>query len=530
MTAATTNSYDEVPYTSFPFPDTHPDRLATIGRLFGLSPKDISQCRVLELGCSTGGNIMPMAELLPDSTFLGVDLSQRQVAAGQQMLAELKLKNIELRHASITNVDESYGKFDYIICHGVYSWVPDAVQSKIMSICKENLNPAGIAYISYNTLPGWHMRGMVRDMMRYHANRFGDAPTRIGQARALLDFLVKASGDVNNAYTSLLKGEVELLKQCQDWYLFHEHLEEINSPIYFYQFVERANAHGLKFLGEAHVKSMVPGNYPPEVEEVLQRLSNDIIHIEQYMDFLRNRTFRQSLLCQADQKPQYGIDPIRLRGLHIASALRPNSPKPDLATTAAEKFQTPFQPNTVTVTDPLPKHAIMILAEAWPRTLPFEHVVREARQRLTPALKGDAAAVTRDEQTLGRMFLQFLTSPVDRLVEVRSRPLPIAREPGDRPKTTKLARLQAQRGVPAVGLKHEMATLGQFEAEILQRLDGLRDRTRLVDALMGVVNEGKLTVSIDNKPMTDPAQLRAAVGQGLDLALKRFADLAYLVE
>ncbi len=275
---------------------------------------------------------------------------------------------------------------------------------------------------------------------------------------------------------------------------------------------------------------MVPANYPPEIEEVLQRLSNDIIHIEQYMDFLRNRTFRQSLLGHADLKPEYGINPVRLQGLHIASALRPLSPKPDLATTAAEKFQTPFQPNTVTVSEPLAKHALIVLAETWPRTMAFEEVVREARRRLTPALAGDAAAYGRDEQMLGRMFLQFLTSPVDRLVEVRSRPLPIARVAGERPKATKMARLQARLGVQAVSLKHELITFGEFERQIVQRLDGLHDRARLLDALVSLANDGKLTVSVDNQPVTEEVRLRAAVSQGLNFALTRLADLSYLHE
>src|SRR5438067_606079 len=141
MTAPATTSYDEVPYTSYPFPDTHPDHLCTVATLFGLKPPDISQCRVLELGCASGGNLMPLAELYAESTFLGIDLAQRQIDFGQQQVAELGLKNVELRRASITEVDDSYGKFDYIICHGVYSWVPDTVQAKILDVCRQNLSP-----------------------------------------------------------------------------------------------------------------------------------------------------------------------------------------------------------------------------------------------------------------------------------------------------------------------------------------------------------------------------------------------------
>ena len=161
-------SYDEVPYHSFPFPETHPDRLAMIGRLFGLIPPDVTRCRVLELGCAGGGNIMPMAALYPNSRFVGIDLSARQVEAGTRNISQLGLSNIELRHGSITDVDDSWGQFDYILCHGVYSWVPAAVQDKILDICKWNLSPDGIAYVSYNTLPGWHMRGMIREIGRAH--------------------------------------------------------------------------------------------------------------------------------------------------------------------------------------------------------------------------------------------------------------------------------------------------------------------------------------------------------------------------
>jgi len=94
--------------------------------------------------------------------------------------------------------------------------------------------------------------------------------------------------------------------------------------------VERAQAHGLRFLGESLIRQMVPGNYPPEIEQVLQRLANDIVHMEQYMDFIRNRMFRQSLLCHPEHKPDYGLNPQRLLGLYLASALRPEKPQPDL--------------------------------------------------------------------------------------------------------------------------------------------------------------------------------------------------------
>ncbi len=90
-------SYDEVPYASHAFPQTHPNTMATVATLFGMTPAPVTNCRVLELGCAAGFNIIPMAAALPDSRFVGVDLSSRQVAEGQEAIKALGLTNVELR-------------------------------------------------------------------------------------------------------------------------------------------------------------------------------------------------------------------------------------------------------------------------------------------------------------------------------------------------------------------------------------------------------------------------------------------------
>ena len=156
------SSYDRVPYDSKPFPQTHPDRLATMASLFGLKPPLVDTAQVLELGLAGGGNLIPMAVALPDSHFVGIDLSPRQVDEGVRVVERLGLTNIELRAQDILDLGEDLGVFDYILCHGVYSWVPASVQEKILEIHARHLAPGGIGYISYNAYPGWHLRGVVR--------------------------------------------------------------------------------------------------------------------------------------------------------------------------------------------------------------------------------------------------------------------------------------------------------------------------------------------------------------------------------
>src|SRR4029077_14812872 len=142
------------------------------------------------------------------------------IADGERVVFKTGLQNLSLRYASITDIDDTFGHFDYILCHGVFSWVPRPVQDGILEVCATHLSPSGVAYISYNTYPGWHMRGMIRDMMRYHAFRFETPLQKVEQARALLDFLAQSANKNAGAYGVLLRSELEFMKEQSDHYIY----------------------------------------------------------------------------------------------------------------------------------------------------------------------------------------------------------------------------------------------------------------------------------------------------------------------
>src|SRR5215467_8994536 len=111
--------YDELPYPGLAFAETHPDRLATMATLFGMTPAPVEGCRVLELGCGDGGNLIPMAFTLPKSCFTGLDLAGTAIARGRSLLGALDLSNIRLLHLDLLDVSIDFGEFDYIIAHGL---------------------------------------------------------------------------------------------------------------------------------------------------------------------------------------------------------------------------------------------------------------------------------------------------------------------------------------------------------------------------------------------------------------------------
>jgi methyltransferase-like protein/cyclopropane fatty-acyl-phospholipid synthase-like methyltransferase len=533
LTVAPTNSYDEVPYESHPFPQTHPERLFVVGTLFGMRPTPVQRCRVLELACASGGNLIPMADYLPDSEFVGIDLSARQIQDGQDTIKQLGLKNITLKQANIEDVNESYGQFDYIIAHGVFSWVPDKVRDKIFEICAKQLTPNGIAYISYNTYPGWHMRGMIRDMMRYHSARFNTPQLRTQQARALLDFLAQSVRQDGSAYAVLLKQELETLRHQADHYLYHEHLEENNDPLYFHTFAERAKAKGLKYLGEARVGTMVTGNFGPDIEKTLRILATDQIQSEQYMDFLRNRMFRETVLCLDRVQPNWSVNPECLRVMHIASGAKPvgadGQPLTQVDLTSEENLSYRGASGmSMATTRPLLKAAMQVLAQAAPGTVPFDVLRKQARELIGGGDPADARQAAEDTNVLAVGLLNcYMGSD---LVELHGMPITFARTPGPKPTVLPLARMQAQRGVSATNRRHEIVRLNDLDRHLLPLLDGTTDRAALVEKLTQIAKSGTLNVQKDGVALQDEAEISQALNSVIDQALVNVARLALLVQ
>ncbi len=519
------NTYDEVPYIRVSFVQTHPDRLSTIAQLFGMTPPPIGTARVLELGCASGDNLVPMAYSLPDAKFVGVDLSRTQVDLGLAMVAALKLTNIELKQADILEIDPSWGRFDYIICHGIYSWVPEPVREKILDIFRDNLTENGVAYVSYNTYPGWHMRGLIREMMLFHAGQFDTAQAKIGQARALLDFLAQ-SAPTNTPYGMTVRQELDALRGQPDAYIAHEHLEVINQPFYFHEVARAADRHGLQFLGEAEFSAMMVTNFTPQVQETLRKIAPDIIRMEQYMDFVRNRTFRQTLFVHKSAAVTRGIDAQKIRGWHLASNAAPASRAPSIAPGVPEKFSR--KDLNLTTNAPIVKAAFLALAAHWPATMSFEELVQAGVARMVA--EGAPAPSAEDLEGLRmRLALDMFQAFSATMVELRTDPAVLCLEPGEKPLASPVARLQSDRHGPVTNLRHEAVSLDPFSTQLLRLMDGTRDRDALVDALAFVVRQGGLEVKQAGQPVGDIATIKKILGEAVHENIPKLARLGLLV-
>ena len=289
MTTHLPDLYDEVPYPSLPRPQSHPSRIAALAAIAGMTPPPVGRWRVLEIGCGDASNLLPMAFEYPEGRFTGVDRAALPLARGREMAAKLGLANLELCEADLLGW-QPHGEFDYIIAHGFYSWVPFEIRDRLLALCAAALSPGGVAYVSYNVLPGSHLRRYVWDFLKFHTRRAASPQSRIEKAHELARLIAASPADEPGR--AAIRKEMENLLERGAEAIFHDDLSETNDPVYLMDFMADAARHGLQYLGDAE----------PVRDDVrdLPLPAEDWFEARQYGDFLDCRKFRESILCRKE--------------------------------------------------------------------------------------------------------------------------------------------------------------------------------------------------------------------------------------
>ncbi len=445
MSTPAQNSYDELRYNNFPILQTHPGRLWVLAKLAGLEPAPVETCRVLELGTSEAANIIGMAVTLPGAQFTGVDLAREPLARGRRVIDDLGLRNVRLLRMNLLEIDESLGEFDYILTHGIYGWTPPEVGAKVLEIAQRCLTSDGMAFVSYNTHPSGHIRRLVREMMLYHAGRFESPAERLQQARAFLKVLALGRPQPD-PFDAAAADYARVLLEHTDSALFHDDLAPVYEPVYFHEFVAHAKAYGLQYAGEASGFD-TPRNLKTEALEAVRGMAGgDSIAEQQYLDFLRMRGFRKSLLCRREQVLTAEWEAARIVGCYATTAANED---PDGAFSSADHIR-------LTTTHPVPIEYMRRLIEARPVAL-----------RVGP----EQAHVALELFKVG-------------IIELNATP-GIAAVAGDKPCASPLVRYQAAQGQsPVTTLSHRAIEIeGEDARRMLTLLDGSRDREALREAM-----------------------------------------------
>ena len=522
-------AYDQVFYPSYPFSQTHPDRLATIASLLGMQPTPIDHCRVLELGCGDGTNLYAMAEAYPQSQFVGIDLAEGAIAKGQNVVTEIGLDNLQLVQADLMAINESIGKFDYIISHGVYSWIPPQVRDQLMHLSRHLLTDNGIAYISYNAYPGFYLRQLPRDMMRLHARNIHDPKQKVEQGLALLQLILQRFDSPAAAKEDLyghliLENLTEMQAYRHQEGIYHDILADENTPVYFYQFASHAAHHGLQYLSEADFCETQLLVFPQAVRDVLVQFSDEqIIQKEQYMDYLKCRIFRQTLLCRNELKLDRSAKPELLARFFLSARIMQYSAPLNLLPDVIEEFKL-TEKIRISTDFPLAKAALHVLSSNAPRLFSWDELAALSYHCLS--ISDQAQYKSEDVATLQNILYAAYSADV---INLHIAKMPIAEYVAERPQTTKLVRYQAAHGNAVTSLLHATVDIeSPLSVQLLALLDGTRMQAEIIEHLLALPEAAALK-NADGADFSSEEELHKHLAKCLPEILEELRKKALLL-
>lgn len=506
-------SYDVMPYPSKFFLQTHPDRLATLATLFGMQPAKVETCRVLELGCGNGSNLISHGFNLPGARFVGVDLAENHITDANRAAAELGLSNVEFYQMDVMEMTvEQFGKFDYVIAHGLFSWVPDFVQAKTLALYREFLEEAGVGYLSYNAYPGAHQRQMVQKMMRFHARHFDEPVEKVGKAVSFLAFLGENATE-REIFAPVLQSELKRHFEHDAADIFHDDLSDLNTAFYFHEFAELLKKNNLQYLAEAELHAMGTQSLSAEAREFIESIE-DVIEREQYLDFFRGRVFRQTLFCREEITLNRQPEPSVMNNFRLSSSIRAVSGNPEPASPKKEKF-VGMKGVGIEIDHPVTKAALVILGEIWGRTIAFPELLKKARERIESA---GFQTENWDEQFYIASAILLQICRGTSLVELHLFEPQAFMKASEKPKVNRLAVWQLPQANNVLTLLNlDVRIEDDVSRHLLQVCDGTRDREQLLKEMREFIEQ--------NEDIEDKETLLKDLPEWLDESLTQLAKL-----
>lgn len=355
----TPSAYDEVPYESLPIPYSAPEQLSLVSQFYGGPASKIDGCTYLEIGCGSAGNLLPLAYYRPADHFVGFDASEAAIATATQAASTLGIDNLELFEADLADVadaDVLEGRvFDFVLAHGVLSWIAPALRQALLSLVARTLAPGGVACVSYNTMPGFGPRGMLRETLLRLTDGAATPSRRVQEARRVSAFLVEQLAPSRHPYAAMMVREARRVVDATDGYVAHELLAEHNHAFWYGELDALARTHGLSHVGDNWLYQ--PAQAPPEeVWSAVCDFSADEPRRTELIDTVRYRQHRSSLLRLASEPVEEGS-----RGV-------------DLITRSRLACDGHVEVNATT------RGAIDRLRRAWPRSLPFAELADDGDQ------------------------------------------------------------------------------------------------------------------------------------------------------
>jgi len=516
--------YNDIFFESRPSPERHVLTLSTLAFLNGLSTPPASESRVLEIGCSTGGNLIPMACAFPEASFLGIDISSSQIKSACKKVSTLELKNIRFIEGDVRQEEPLEGNFDYIICHGMLTWVDPGIQDALLAFIAKNLTPEGVCYLSFNSQPGWRTRQIIWNALAPVRSMICSVQEKTARAKALLRSMSAMLIDTHRPYGIQLKEEIDRNLERSNAFFAHEILNPFCSALTLSELRALLKNYQLHYLCDAE-PFRSPGVWAafPELE---QEFNKNIaappcqnVNPEQMADFLFPQSFRGAIISKKKAAPGLRQNPELIDSLSLCSPIMPLEVQPDIFSTKAVTFCSPTE-QTREESDPLVKSALLVMRKTWPEPIHFKELYATALE---------LSGLEPDTEQLVQLRLTLMHYFQSKHLELYREGYRAAIHHSDNPKLFSFARSQSLTQDWVTTLRHETMPVDQFDKFLMPLLNGENSRATIAERMSALLQNGALQAKSDGQEVSSPDELEQILNDEIEHRLKRYIEQALLV-
>ena len=454
-------AYDQVAYPSPMLDDVTPERLRASAILHGFHAPETSSASLLEIGCGDGINALAFAASAPQGKAVGFDLSQAAIEKGRALLARTGLSNAELHVGDILSYPREGEQFDFITCHGVFSWVPPAVRTAILELIAARLKPGGIAYMSYDCLPAAAAKATINRFLRGQLRPGGSLQQAVDDAVRAIAVLSK-----NQRRESALREPLRLLSEGLEsfhpGYFYHDWLAEYYDPVDLPALLPVLAERGLALAGSANNYDLDVSDLDDAARAIIEACGFDRGQRLVALGALHgSHMFHRDLLVHSEAPPP----PIAEGVCALSYAFTGTRQEERIDDTATVRFQRSPR-SFVSTADPDLIAVLDCLRVSSPAELSYETL------RARSGVHGGAL-----DGILRRLCAV-------NLITAHASPQPFTLTPGERPRAGLLVRTMLSHDDHAAGLRGTKVEASAPQTRYLLRLcDGTRTRSELASAM-----------------------------------------------
>ncbi|MGI0481656.1 class I SAM-dependent methyltransferase [Geminocystis sp. CENA526] len=290
----------EINYTYGFYGELSPLKLSLATAIKSIHPPDLEESfNYCELACGRGYTTNLLASCYPHAQFYANDFNPNHIHEAQKLAQSAGSQNVHFFDDSFSEfIEQDLPSFDFIVLHGIYSWITAENRQAIVNFIRKKLKVGGLVYISYNALPGWAtampMQGL---MIRYRQHSSEPILESIENALNFTGQLLEANAGYFTQNPAL-KSRYENLKQQNRHYLAHEYFNEEWNSFYFDQVAQELEEAKLNFVGSAQVIDYVDILNLSETAQQQLKQIKDATYREVVRDFFLNTQFRRDIFAR----------------------------------------------------------------------------------------------------------------------------------------------------------------------------------------------------------------------------------------